>query len=275
MKNLITRAVTGIIFVGIIVLSFFISPAFFHIIFLTFALISTWEFLQLAEKQGSEPQYMVPFLLTATILSAFQLMMYSLPLFIILILLSVLLIFTIPVVELFRKTEKPAVNISVSLFPTFWIALPFSIAGMWTHFFEAGNIVLALFIIIWLYDTLAYCAGSLFGKRPLFERISPKKSWEGFLISLVLTIMCTMIFVRIPYFQNIVFPTIFHWMGFAFVIIISGTLGDLVESLFKRSSKVKDSGNILPGHGGILDRFDSFLFAAPAGFIYWLLFYIF
>lgn len=272
MKTLITRTITGIVFAGLIVATFFTPPVFSHILFLLVALIGTREYLNLAKNQFTEPQFLLPFLIVAALLSAFQLMIYSIPLFLSLLMFTILLIFTVPVVELFRKKTHPFANIAASLFPVFWIALPFALTSMWMHYFHAASMVLALFIIIWLYDTLAYCAGSLFGKHPLFERISPKKSWEGLIISLVLTVAASIAFAHIPYFKSIIFSTYWHWMGFAFVIIVASNFGDLAESLLKRSAGVKDSGNILPGHGGILDRFDSFLFAAPVGLAYWLIF---
>jgi phosphatidate cytidylyltransferase len=274
MKKLITRTLTGIVFVALIVSSLFLNPVFFNILFLTITLLATWEYIQIAEKNNIKPQYTIPFLLNASFFTAFQLMDYSIPVFLYVLLFSLLLIFIIPVVELYRNKENPLINIAASLFPLIWIALPFSIMGMWAHFFNAATTVLALFIIIWAYDTFAYCAGSLFGKHRLWERISPKKSWEGFIISLILTAGGSVAFYVIPFFQNFLFYTPWHWIGFAIVIIMASTFGDLTESLFKRKSGIKDSGNILPGHGGLLDRFDSFFFAAPAAFIYWYVIYL-
>ena len=271
MKNLITRTITGLLFITLIITSFFISPVFFNILFSLFAILSVYEYLIIAKQQGSEPQIILPYLFTATLFLASQLIVYSLPISLGFLSFTFLLLLLIPFVELYRKKEKPLINIGVSIFPFLWIALPFALAGLWSHYFLSGRFVLALFLMIWLYDTLAYCAGSLFGKHPLFERVSPKKSWEGFIISAILTIGLSTIFYHIPYFANTIFTTPFHWMGFAAIIVIFSTLGDLVESLFKRSSNVKDSGSILPGHGGMLDRFDSFLFACPAGFIYWII----
>ena len=123
--------------------------------------------------------------------------------------------------------------------------------------------LLALFVFIWVNDSFAYLTGSLFGKHRMFERISPKKSWEGFIGGAAFTIAASVIFAN--YFTQL---PLWGWIGFAILMIIFGTLGDLVESLFKRTLNVKDSGNILPGHGGILDRIDSVIFSIPALFIY-------
>jgi phosphatidate cytidylyltransferase len=133
---------------------------------------------------------------------------------------------------------------------------------------------LALFSFIWINDTFAYLVGIKFGKHKLAEKISPKKTWEGFFGGLVFAIFAGFLF---DYFTSdeitkIVEPdSLFKWIGMSIVVVIFGTLGDLIESWFKRSLGVKDSGTILPGHGGLLDRLDSILFAAPVALVYLLL----
>ena len=122
---------------------------------------------------------------------------------------------------------------------------------------------MAVFIFLWTSDTGAYCFGSLFGKHRLFERISPKKSWEGSIGGTFVSLLAALI---VWYFDRSL--NIPQWLGFALVVVIFGTWGDLVESLLKRQLGIKDSGNILPGHGGLLDRFDSSLLALPAVVIY-------
>ena len=122
---------------------------------------------------------------------------------------------------------------------------------------------LSIFIFLWLNDTGAYCIGSLIGKHRLFERISPKKSWEGSIGGGVVAIGVS--FILAHYFP---FMSMIEWAGLALVVVIFGTWGDLTESLLKRQLHVKDSGNILPGHGGMLDRFDSSLMAIPAAVVY-------
>ena len=122
---------------------------------------------------------------------------------------------------------------------------------------------LSIFIFLWLSDTGAYCVGSLIGKHRLFERISPKKSWEGSIGGGVVAIGAS--FVLAHYFPAI---SMLEWAGLALVVVVFGTWGDLTESLLKRQLHVKDSGTILPGHGGMLDRFDSALMAIPAAVVY-------
>jgi phosphatidate cytidylyltransferase len=155
------------------------------------------------------------------------------------------------------------------ILPIVWIIIPMTLLIYWCIVLNAINIVVALFIILCLNDSLAYVFGSLFGKHKLWIRVSPKKSWEGFFGGLICTMAATWALIRIPYFQNDTFTNSYLWMGFAFVVIIAGTFGDFAESMVKRYAQQKDSGSILPGHGGVLDRIDSMLFAVPVGIIYW------
>ena len=170
--------------------------------------------------------------------------------------------------ELYTKSERPFTNIAYTVFGVVYIVFPFALLLV-LPFLLSGftvyqpNLIFGYFLILWASDTGAYLTGMAFGKRKLFERISPKKSWEGSfggaLLSLVAAYLDSKLFT--------VFPTS-HWFVIAFIIVVMGTLGDLVESLYKRSKNVKDSGTILPGHGGILDRFDSLLLASPFIFAY-------
>ena len=124
-------------------------------------------------------------------------------------------------------------------------------------------LTLFIFVFILMSDSGAYCVGSLIGKHRLFERISPKKSWEGSIGGGVFSIASSFVFAH--YFS---FLSVWEWAGLALVVVIFGTWGDLTESLMKRQLGIKDSGHILPGHGGMLDRFDSALLAIPAAVVY-------
>jgi phosphatidate cytidylyltransferase len=127
--------------------------------------------------------------------------------------------------------------------------------------------ILALFVFIWVNDTAAYFIGSLIGKHKLIEHISPKKSVEGFVAGILFTMLASLVFARLfPEFSML------FWVGFAAVVSLFGTLGDLFESLIKRTCTVKDTGQLIPGHGGILDRIDSLLVAVPAAYLYLILF---
>jgi len=157
------------------------------------------------------------------------------------------------------------------ILPIVWIIMPIALLIYWCVVLNATNITVALFIILCMNDSLAYVFGVSFGKHKLWPKVSPKKSWEGFFGGLICTMAATWFLIHIPYFQNDVFTNPYLWMGFAFVVIIAGTFGDFAESMVKRFAHQKDSGTILPGHGGVLDRIDSMLFAVPAGFIYWVI----
>jgi phosphatidate cytidylyltransferase len=147
--------------------------------------------------------------------------------------------------------------------------MPVLLLEHWCIGLKAIPFVVAMFIILCANDTLAYVFGSLLGKHKMWLKVSPKKSWEGFFGGLICTMIASWFFIKISYFQNAIFTNPYIWMGFAFVVIIAGTFGDFAESMVKRYAQQKDSGAILPGHGGVLDRIDSMLFAVPAGFIYW------
>lgn len=185
-----------------------------------------------------------------------------------------LLFIVVPVIsaifvsELYRKQEFPFQNIAITLFGVLYIAIPFSLLIL-IGFPErsiAGyqaNLIMGFFFLLWSNDTGAYLTGISIGKHPMFPRISPKKSWEGFAGGLFFTLVVA--FIISKYFTAL--PRI-DWMVIAIIICIFGVWGDLIESMLKRSLQIKDSGNILPGHGGILDRFDSVLFSAPIVFVY-------
>ena len=158
-----------------------------------------------------------------------------------------------------------------------YIALPFSMLNV-LAFEQAPNgityqynmqLPLCVFVFLWLNDTGAYCSGSLFGKHKLFPRISPAKSWEGSVGGAILVMIVAAI---IGYFSNTNCQmsqlSIIGWVGLGLIVVVFGTWGDLVESLFKRTLGIKDSGKIMPGHGGMLDRFDSSLMAIPASVVY-------
>ncbi len=273
MKTLITRTITGIIFITLVIAAFFLPVWYAVLLFFIFTMVGTHEFLQMTSKKAA-PHYGLSMSLAAAVylmVGAPALCRYDdtkLSWFIIFTAAALLIVAAIFICELFRKKTDPILNISVALLPVFWIAAPFDVIVFLTDFWQMPMLVLALFILIWAYDTFAYCGGSLFGKHPLFKRISPKKSWEGAIISLVLTSVLAFFFAKIPLFDEVGMNAM-QWVVFALVVIVASTLGDLTESLFKRSCGVKDSGKILPGHGGVLDRFDSMFFAAPAAFVIW------
>lgn len=170
--------------------------------------------------------------------------------------------------ELIYRHENPILNIGMGLLSLFWILFPLGMLFfVWIP--KQPMLVLSFFILIWMADTAAYVFGSLFGKHKLAPNISPGKTWEGFLSSCVFTAGLAVGLSYIPYFQSAGLA-LWHWIVMALLVEIFGLMGDLTESLFKRKAGVKDSGNIIPGHGGVLDRVDSILFTTIPVFLFCL-----
>lgn len=178
--------------------------------------------------------------------------------------------------ELYYKEENPVNTLARSIFAQVYLGLPlglmqnletFNDGGSWGH----GYALLAIFIMIWLNDTGAFCVGSLMGKNRLFERLSPKKSWEGFFGGLLFNIIAGVVFCLWCPNAFAIHENLWVWIGLAITVTVFSTWGDLLESLIKRTYNVKDSGHWIPGHGGILDRIDSLLFVAPASAAYLML----
>ena len=268
---LVTRTITGILFI-LIMLGCFFFPSFYVFILLGgISLVGLYEHFQMLAPLPYSPQRRVSYLFTALFfVSAYIIFNFCTFQVGILIGLIILFFLTVPACELYRKKETVYQNIGLTYLGMIWIVFPFLWGAILTLLPGGAVLLLSILIILWSSDTLAYVFGSLFGKRKLFERVSPKKSWEGFLLSLVTTSLLSPLLFKIPYFQTGAVQHPLLWILFSVIIIVSGTFGDLVQSLFKRTVNVKDSGKILPGHGGILDRFDSFLFALPVGTIVWL-----
>ena len=171
------------------------------------------------------------------------------------------------IIQLYAKRPDPIKCWAYSLLGQFYIALPFAllnfIAFPGTYTLYAPWLLMSFFIFIWINDTGAFLVGITIGRHRLFERISPKKSWEGFIGGLIFSFITAWVFSL--FYDNF---SLIQWLGLSLTISISSTFGDLCESLLKRTIHIKDSGHILPGHGGLLDRFDSVLLAAPAAYIY-------
>lgn len=173
--------------------------------------------------------------------------------------------------ELYARNESPMGTMAYSLLPVLFIALPFSLLMPLGFADGLGSynpaIPVALFIFLWCNDVGAYCTGCTIGRHKLFERVSPKKTWEGSIGGAVLTVAgAVALFYALPDIYGS--TPLWAWIGMALVVVLFGTWGDLTESLIKREMGIKDSGKILPGHGGMLDRFDSSLLAIPAVFAY-------
>lgn len=160
------------------------------------------------------------------------------------------------IVELYQKSETPLDNISKTLMGLIYIALPFSLMNFVVFYSGSfdGKILLGVFMLMWTYDSGAYFVGVSIGKHRLFERISPKKSWEGLVGGAIGVLLMSLLG------DNYLGLTQTNWIVIGLLVVVFGTFGDLVESMIKRSLLIKDSGSIIPGHGGLLDRFDSIVF---------------
>lgn len=271
MNEALKRLLTGTAFVCVMVGGITLSPLTFVMLFGLITALSLWEFSTLVNRHaGASVNRTINtvggtylFLAFAAYVSGYQGSEVFFPYLVTLIYL--------PVSELYLRKPDPLKNWAYAFASQLYIALPFSL--LTTLGFVADPVTLtaeyhwilpmSLFIFLWTSDTGAYCVGSLLHKRfpaKLFERISPHKSWVGSIGGGLLCLMAaTVLYMLVP--SNM---SLFHWYGFALTACVFGTWGDLVESLFKRQLGIKDSGNVLPGHGGMLDRFDSCLLAAPA-----------
>ena len=276
LKNLIVRAVTGVFFVTVMVLGI-LHP---HALIALFALItglSIWEYTGLVNniKGVRVNRFISTIAGVYFFLSVAGLRLTPVEGFVIFVP-YILTILYLLVSELYLKNENPINSWAYTMLGQMYIALPFSMINVLA--FQQGEmgqatfdflLPLSIFIFLWTNDTGAYLCGSLLGKHKLFPRISPKKSWEGSIGGGILVLIVAGV---IGYFANIgATPhmlSIPAWVGLGLVVVVFGTWGDLVESLLKRTLGVKDSGNMLPGHGGMLDRFDSSLLAIPAAVVY-------
>lgn len=277
-KNLIVRSITGTLFVAIMVCGF-LNPSAMILLFAIITALSLWEYTGLVNDHCEDVQVnrfistvagVYLFVAVAAwrtgIVSNFAIMVPY-----------VLTIVYLLICELYTGTKNAVNTWAYTMLGQMYVALPLALVNILA--FEMAHdgsgarydmlLPLSVFIFLWTNDTGAYCAGSLFGKHKLFPRVSPAKSWEGSVGGGVLALIVAAV---IGYLANNGADAhtlnIYQWVGLGLTVCVFGTWGDLVESLLKRTLGVKDSGNILPGHGGMLDRFDSSLMAIPAAVVY-------
>lgn len=272
MKNFIIRALTGIAIVAVQVLCTCLSPISLAALFLLLTALAVNEFLGLLIKKGGV-RISRPLIVAGSCYLFFAVWLNCLAEASLLVLFLPYLLFIIfcYVRELYSDEGNPIANLGSIMLSQMYVALPLSLINLlaFSEFYCFDNsidyyvIPLAMFIFLWLNDTGAYLCGSLLGRHKLFPRISPKKSWEGSVGGAIVAMGGA---VAVAHFFPIL--NVWQWVGMALVVVVAGTFGDLTESMIKRSLDVKDSGRMLPGHGGILDRLDSMLFAIPALVIY-------
>lgn len=276
MKKLATRTIAGIIYIALIVAALVFGDIWFLLLLIILALLGVSEVEALAGSITRMPMAVIGWdRVTAAVIilvnvliaqglaypggSAFSPVLIALPVIFCLIVRGVM--------QLYLQRCNGLLCSAVSMFTLIYVAGSLSTLPYIYYIVGAPMLILAMFIMIWLNDTGAFVVGSLIGKRRLFERLSPKKSWEGFFGGLVFSIGGGgLIWLWLPTWM----PGLTLWgsLGLGALVTIMATWGDLFESLLKRTASVKDSGHLIPGHGGIMDRIDSLLFVAPATLIY-------
>lgn len=273
MKNFIVRTITGIIFVAAIV-SCFLNPMAMVVLFALVTGLTVWEFTGIVNEHVAATTLNRIICTVAGVW--FFLAMFGFCWGIVNSAVFLVYLFTIMylvISELYLKHENPINNWAYTMLSQMYIAMPLSLINVLAFMGSADGEVhynyvlpLSVFVFLWVNDSGAYCCGSLLGRHKLFPRVSPGKSWEGSIGGAVLVVVVAYVISQLLGTSSPL--TALEWMGLGLVVVIFGTWGDLVESLFKRTLGIKDSGNILPGHGGMLDRFDSSLMAFPAAAIY-------
>lgn len=259
MKELITRSISGVFIIFAVIASIYFSHISFAVLFSIVVIISNIEFSEISGNKFKPYKYFYAFLAFFVFLISF-LVSYEL-ISIKYIVLIIPALFIPAVIELFSKNSSTK-SIALASFGIIYTAFPFSIMNF--YFLESASgedyrfLLLSIFIMIWVFDSFAYLVGVKIGKHKLFKSISPKKSWEGFFGGLVFAVLTAYILSI-----SLLNVNVFVLIGMAIIVSVAGTFGDLIESKIKRSSGLKDSGSIIPGHGGILDRFDSILLILP------------
>lgn len=275
MNNLIVRALTGIVFVAVLVGGTLFSPITFTVLFAAITGLTVWEFSTNVNRYaGASVNRLINTVAAVYLFVAFGGFCadYVPSKAFIPYLISVVYLL---ISELYLQKPDPLKNWAYAFASQMYVALAFALLNVLAFRYDALTnrtlfepiYPLSIFLFLWTSDTGAYCCGSLLHKRfpaKLFERISPNKSWVGSIGGGILCLVVAYTLWQVA--PNLL--TLAQWMGLGITVCVFGTWGDLVESLFKRQLGIKDSGNILPGHGGMLDRFDSSLLAIPAAVLY-------
>lgn len=259
-KDIAVRTLSGVVLLAVMLGAIIGSRGSYTVLLLAITAGVTWEHLRLSEACGARPQKVAAMIISLLVpllgISACTVEAVGVA--------AVVAVFMVPVFELFRNRENPMQNVGATLLPALQVGLPMLLLGKLPDCYGEPDkwIVVAYFAIVWANDIFAFLVGISFGRHRLCERISPKKSWEGFFGGVVAAI-CVGALSGCLLERNIAV-----WAGLGLVAALSGVAGDLIESMFKRAAGVKDSGAIMPGHGGWFDRFDAVLMSAPFVFIY-------
>lgn len=264
MSNFWQRAITGTAYVAVLLGMTFYHPVSLGILFLTMTIIACNEFYTIAIKGENLPQKIMGiFIAASAFMLSFAIAFFDLPIkFLSLIIPLICIVF---IGELYRKKNNPFRQIAFTLLGIIWIGLPMCLIPFMVELRNGFHpeLLAGCFYLVWANDTGAYLLGRKLGRTKLFERISPKKTWEGAAGGALLALALS--YPIAQYFTIISFSS---WAAIAIITVLTGNYGDLVESLYKRSKNIKDSGTLLPGHGGILDRIDSLLMVIPFVFVF-------
>ena len=267
------RVITGLIFGAIVIVGILAHQWSYRVVFLLIGGLCLWEFLSMTLEREPKNWAFYRKVLGVALgllpaLVAIGVLNQSLVLYIL-----VAGSFLLLPVELFAQSKQPFSNVAMMFMGMLYIGLPIALAILMSTDFKSGDFapstVLGILLMVWASDVAAYFGGRTFGKRKLFPRISPKKTWEGAISGLfgAMTAGALIYFLyqKLPVFRTL---DLQDWLILGAITAVFGITGDLVESMLKRSVNIKDSGNLLPGHGGFLDRFDAFIFVIPFAFLY-------
>lgn len=264
MNDLLKRTLTGGVYVASVLAAICFNPIISSIYFGIIGLVALTEFYNVAKNKYQISNSILAYLTAIALYTTVALYSFNID-FKLPLLISVVLVIANFIAALYQKNEEPFTSIAFLICGLIYIILPISTTNLIIQYNSEFQplLLLSVFILAWCNDTFAYLTGVKFGKHRLFERHSPKKSWEGFVGGFLFTIIAGIVISK---FSNIF--AMQHWIVISIIVSIIGTLGDLVESMFKRQMGVKDSGKILPGHGGILDRFDILFIVLPIVWVY-------
>lgn len=266
LSNNAARVIVSVFAIPVILSSAFFGGIYFFLFTLVISLAAYYEFVILTKRKGANANLWFGFLtIILFLINQFRVFFdfYSILLFVVV---------TLSLIELFRKKGSAIINIGVTLLGIFYIGL-FSAAllaireffpGIESLYVRGGYLIISIFAAIWICDSAAYYGGTALGKHKLFPRVSPNKSWEGAVFGFLFAII-TMVLAKLIVLNFLSWSTV---IAIGIIIGLFGQIGDLIESLFKRDAEVKDSSAIIPGHGGIFDRFDSILYTAPIILLY-------
>lgn len=263
MKDLTKRTITGAIYVLSVIVAVCINRYVAAVYFGVIMILALKEFI--AVSRTTEIRLNAPMIYSVSMIFYLAVVSYAFGCnySAVCVFASLLCIIVLAISTLYIKSATPFTSLTYSIAAVAYIAVPFSLSNLLfkMHDYFECNVLLSIFIFAWCNDTFAYLVGCKFGKRRLFERHSPKKSWEGFFGGFIATVLAAVVMYLL------LGGSMYLWLLMAVITTVVGTFGDLLESMLKRQMGVKDSGNILPGHGGILDRYDILLLVLPAMWI--------